>query len=69
MGSGSGLCEVCLDFRERHFKGVKIWGTRRQEQDPGSLFAYALLGPGAFVEGHIVQDHDVALAQCRDSRV
>lgn len=64
---GSGLClsQVRLELGEGHFYGIEIGAVGWQEQEPGAFLSEAVGSFGALVDGEVVEDDDVALAQGR----
>ncbi len=56
VGSGRGLSDQRLEFRERHFNGVQIGAVGRQEQEPRADLAQDLGCTGAFVVGQVVEE-------------
>lgn len=54
-----------LEFREGHFDRVEVRTVRREEQEPGPDLSEALGCALTFVDGQIVEDHDIAFGQGR----
>lgn len=65
IGSGGGLADQGLEFRERHFDGVEVGAVGRQEEEPCTERFECLGGCGAFVAGEVIEDHHIPRLQRR----
>ena len=62
-GAGADAAQMGLELGEGHLDRVEIGGVRRQEQEPGALLAQDRGRLRAPVDGEVVEDDHVALAQ------
>ena len=54
---------MSLEFGESHLDRIEVWRVGRQEEEPGAFSLQTLGSSGAFMDGEIVENNNVASRQ------